>query len=656
MCYNSIMVKIFGKLAQKRQRRDESRVAMPAILRVLISTFFLISLAAIYTWFIFWRQNLNDSAVVDQFIEQKPELFIYSYIIIALLMLLVAAVTWRPFLTAGVFFGIISGVMYAHIQKYTIRQIPLLPEDFQMAGQLGGMTEFIDMQQVVRLVIGIVLIIVGSALAEHFARKIFGRNTADMPWWERCSLVPRATFTAVVLTILVLISGPIVRDKTQGADSVKWLKGLNLVGWNQDENYYNNGFVIGFLYNIGSLRIEEPKGYNEERVAQILEKYDQVRQADTTERKPLSDIVDNLILVMNESFYDPEILGKDYEHGGGDVVPNLHKVFQKYPSGYMYSPEYGGNTANVEFAAYTSLTNYWTGSIPYVTSVSKINNMPGMARFAKDNGLLTTAIHSYDGTMYKRNFVYANMGFADFIEARDMTHTKRENGQGYISDSEIYQEIIDILNNGEKKHMVGAVTMQNHAPFNSPGYDTLHFPIKKQDLKARYNAELSFESLHNSDKYLGDFIRELDKLEGKTVMIWFGDHATGVLDEMVSSGEKDQINLTHLTPYFIYANFDLENTFTEKEVAKLNREIGFSFKTKGVNLSTVTPNCLANILYDVLGAEKPALLYLVDKVCEETPILAPSYFADEEPEMTDVLKEYQIINYDILNGKRYSLK
>lgn len=651
------MVKVIEKIAERKKRRKDSPHAMPAFFRVLISALFLVLMAGIYTWFILWRQNLGDSGAVDDFIRDKPEIFTYSYIIITLVMLLIAAITWKPFLTAGVTFAIISGVMYAHIQKFEVRQIPLLPEDFQMTGQLGGMMEFVNVEEVIRLVFGIVFIIVGSALADHFAKKIFGHKTSGLAWWERWSLVPRVTLSMVVLTILVMVAAPVVRDKTQGENAIDWIEGIDLVAWDQNDNYEKNGFVIGFLYNLGSLRVEEPQGYSEERVAQILEKYENVKKTDEAERKPLVDVVDNLILVMDESFYDPELLNEIYAHTGGDVVPNLHKIFQKYPSGYMYSPEYGGNTANVEFAAFTSLTNYWTsGSVPYVNSLSKVSHIPGIVSFAEENSLATTAVHAFDGNMYKRNLVYANMGFDEFLDSSTMTHTEKENGKGYISDSEVYKEILDILNDGKKKHMVGAVTMQNHVPYNYADYDKLNFLVKRTDVGNPYAVECSFESLNHADKYLGEFIAELDKLESRTVMIWFGDHAAGALDTMVNSGNKDLVDLAHLTPYFVYANFDLENTFTEKEVAALNKMAGFSFQTKGVDLPTVTPNCLANILYDVLGVEKPAMLYLAAEVCDEVPILAPTYFAGSDPEMTEALSDYRIINYDILNGKRYSLK
>ncbi len=184
-----------------------------------------------------------------------------------------------------------------------------------------------------------------------------------------------------------------------------------------------------------------------------------------------------------------------------------------------------------------------------------------------------------------------------------MTHTKQENNQGYISDSEIYQEVLDILNDGKEKHMVGAITMQNHTPYNAAHYDELHFQLLEEVWNGEA-AENSFESLHYSDQYLADFIAKLDKLEGRTIMIWFGDHAAGVLDDYVGADDKWKRDLTHFTPYFIYANFELDDLYTTtEEVAKMNQELGFTFPTKGIDLPTVTPNCLANLIYDILGAK-----------------------------------------------------
>lgn len=128
----------------------------------------------------------------------------------------------------------------------------------------------------------------------------------------------------------------------------------------------------------------------------------------------------------------------------------------------------------------------------------------------------------------------------------------------------------------------------------------------------------------------------------------------GLLDRYARSEDKEERDLVYLTPYFVYANFELENEWTARMVAALNAELGFTFATRGVDLPTTSPNCLTNTMYNLLGAEKPALFYLLDTLCEETPILARTYYANSEDLVeTETLKEYELINYDILAGEYY---
>ena len=94
----------------------------------------------------------------------------------------------------------------------------------------------------------------------------------------------------------------------------------------------------------------------------------------------------------------------------------------------------------------------------------------------------------------------------------------------------------------------------------------------------------------------------------------------------------------------------------EKEVEKLNLARGFEIDAAGVDLPVVTPNCLMNTLYQLLDVEMPPLVYLASQVCEESPILAPTYSRNNEIEEKGVLKDYRLINYDILSGKKYWLK
>lgn len=395
----------------------------------------------------------------------------------------------------------------------------------------------------------------------------------------------------------------------------------------------------------------EPEGYGSDAIAKISKKYE---DEGSKEHASLADTVDNVIVVLNESFIDPEILGETYEHNGGDVVPNLHKIFKEYPSGYMYSPGYGGGTANIEFEVLTSLSNYWAQTTPYVTTLSKMNYVPGVAKDAVDVGMTGTAIHAYDGSMYKRNAVYGRMGFKTFLDQNSMKHTGQENEGEYISDREIYNEALEVLENGDQKHVLMLATMQNHMPYDAAKYDTRHFRMMNQ-IDHTYEFESYLESIYHADEYLGEFIAELDKLEERTVVVWFGDHGPSLLSEYIDSGDPELIDLAHLTPYFIYANFDLDEIYTEKEVAVMNREAGFEIDMDGIDLPVVTPNCLMSEMYKLLDVEMPPLVKLSSEVCEETPILAPTYSRNGEIKETETLKDYRLVNYDILSGKRYWL-
>lgn len=649
--------KVETKKEQPKVVEKQPRRAMPAVLRVLVAILFLVVFAGIFTWYILLQQNMGEVEPTLNFIQNKPILAEYSYVVILLLMCVLAAATWRPFLTIGISFAIFSVLMYINTQKFEYRNAPLLPEDFMMIDQTGTLTQFIDVWAVIRLALGVVLVLLGSGIIEYGVRRIFGydvfgKGAKHKAWWERHSVLPRLVWVTIATTSLLMFARPILHldDKSDTTD-YGWIKDLKIDRWNQKDDYESNGFIIGFLYNLSKFQESEPEGYSEEAIQMIASKYDKLVSDNSL--PDLSDKVDNLIVVLNESFIDPEILGELYEHDGGDIVPELHKIFEKYPSGYMYSPLYGGGTANAEFEVLTGLTNYWAQTTPYVTSLPKLGSIPGLIGNTKGEGFESTAIHPFEGSMYKRDIVYRQMGVETFLDINSMRHTELENGMGYVSDSSAYNEALDVLNDGESSHMIMIATMQNHMPYGAAEYGLTHYALRGGATDPGFEAYA--ESVHHADAYLGDFVTELDKLKEHTVMLWFGDHAPAVLGDYTDSGDPELVDLAHLTPYFIYANFDLGELYSEKEVAKMNKEAGFEFETDGVDLPVTSPNCLSNTLYEILGVKKTPLIELLSRVCEETPILATPYSKNDAIKESETLQDYRLVNYDILSGKGYWL-
>ena len=77
-----------------------------------------------------------------------------------------------------------------------------------------------------------------------------------------------------------------------------------------------------------------------------------------------------------------------------DPIPTVREL----RSGSMFSPEFGGMTANIEFEALTGFSNAFLpyGSIPYQQYVR--HKLPSLATFLDSEGYQTQAIHRF-GTM-----------------------------------------------------------------------------------------------------------------------------------------------------------------------------------------------------------------------------------------------------------------
>ena len=626
--------------------RQELKWSLGVLVRIVVSLALLVGMAYLMTWILTLKQNMDDAAAAEAWIAEKPVLYEYSVLVIFSGLMVMAAVTLRPILTAAIGLAVAAGLGYANYQKLNYRDAPVLPEDLKMLESAGNLSEFVDTNEVMQLVAGIVLLILGAWLLEHCLRKWLVPAWRERRWWEKIGLVPRATLTLAAVSLAVCVTLPVLTRRGYG----EWLEGAAFVDWNQTDNYEQNGFVLGFLYNLGRMQVEEPEDYSEAEMQRIAEKYRALKAADT-ERVPLDEKVANLIVILGESFYDPLLYTEEYPFSGGDPLPELREVFQEMPSGYMYSPEYGGGTANVEYEVLTGLSNFWARSTPYVSALNKRSGVLSAASWAQLFGFDTLGIHPYDGALYKRNIVYPILGFDEFIDERKMTYTEKEGKSEYINDRSAYQEVLQRLKEAEGPQMISLITMQNHGPYDGAQYDELEYQMLWDN---NLLLENSIQSLHNGDEYIGEFLAELDELGEPTVVLWFGDHTVGVLNEYARSDDRAKQDLSHLTPYLVYANFEIESPYTEAEVAELNEAVlGFEIPTEGVDLPTTTPNCLMNTVYNLLGVEKPALFYLLDEVCTETPVLSAAYYGKETPEMTEALHDYELVNYDVLAGKHY---
>ncbi len=634
ICYTKDVKKLSSRKTTEKQRY------------VISSLFFLLIAAALLTWFLEYRYFLNDMWHAWNFVIGSPIVYLFNTFLMWLLLVFMWGLLGSPILATSTSWIIVIIITYIHIKKYYSRQTPILPEDFQLASQASTLTKFVDYSSIVQTVFAIILVIFLTVLCYRFAAKKFNLTRK----WKANGFIQRHALSMRLL-IVALAGGAffICTDFVRHNDGARYedipILGTHFTAWNQNRNYDDNGFILGFLYNFQKLKLEEPDIYSEEKIQKIKAEYVARAEEENLNRKDPADDDVNVIVILNESFFDPSVefngtrFEDYYPHSGGEILPNLRKIQNKYPSGLMYSLDYGGGTANIEFESLTSLTNYWTDTVPYTALIPKAGQIPSIAQTLKAKGYQTTAIHPFNGGMYKRNISLANEGFDTFITENEIDFKEHDGNSEYINDRSAYNQTLKVLRDSKEKQMIGLITMQNHTPYYAENYEKTEFAITAEDIdeQKKSDIEIYYQSLHNSDHYLGEFISELDKLDEKVVVLFFGDHSAGLFDNVVSHEEKAVRDLSRLTPYFIYSNYN--SGFTNK-----------------ATLPTTTPNCMVNTMLNGLKWQKDSLYYMVDKVCEAEPILTAAYLEGREISMADILDDYELVTYDILGGKKYWMK
>lgn len=585
------------------------------------------------TWFLEFRHRLGDFDSTLKFVTTNPRVFFFNAFLVGLVLIILSAIFRKPWTSIGVLWSLLIVMSYIHITKFGFRGQPLLPEDFQLADQATTLLEFINWISLAKMLVSVALVIILTFLLNFLTSRFFLQNKGGV-WWKKYNLIPRALMIVAALLCLVVSTDFVRNHHGQKYEDAPWLNTW-FIAWNQVQNYDKNGFILGFLYNLGYIKLQPPDGYSEEKIRDIAEKYT-TRKNNATGLSSLSDANYNIVIILDESFYDPDIVREYYKYDG-EVLAEFHKLAKKYPTGQMYSIDYGGGTANIEFETFTGLTNYWSNTVPYIDILPRLKQFQSVATFAKEHGYATTAIHPYNGGMYKRNLALKVEGFDTFITNLEMDFTERDGKSLYINDKSSFQQTLKVLNDSEQKQLVGLITMQNHEPYLPNPYGTTDFPVesdyeKNPEIISKLGAY--YQSLHKSDSYFGDFIRELDKSDEKTVVLMYGDHNSGTLGGIINNENKTIRDLTRKTPYIIYANFDIEKA----------------------DLPTTTPNCLVNTMYNVLKVQKPTLNYLLDEVCKQVPILTPFYLGEEGLFQSTEISEYEMVNYDILGGEQYWYK
>lgn len=393
---------------------------------------------------------------------------------------------------------------------------------------------------------------------------------------------------------------------------------------------FKNGTVTAFLMELQYMSVEKPSGYNEKDAREALASYE---TAGTPANTP------NIIVVMNEAFSDPAVLGGFTTNE--DYMPFVHSLLrgaEDTVSGLLNVSVKGGNTANTEFEYLTgnSMAFLPYGSIPYQQYIK--NETPSMASWLSGFGYRTVAMHPYRAAGWDRNKVYPLMGFDEMY----FQEFYKDSGviRKYVSDEADYEKIIQIYEQKEPGEplFLFNVTMQNHSSYNDwADYDNFSPDITVDGSDSEVlSAYLSLMKL--SDQATERLVDYFAKEEEDTVIVFFGDHqpTDSVVNPVLklngtssSSLSAEEEALRYQVPFFIWANYDIE-------------------EESGLNISA---NYLASRTLDAAGLPKPGYFSFLSELEKQAPVISANHVslsdgtfssADDQDEL---LREYKTFQY-----------
>ena len=526
----------------------------------------------------------------------------------------------------SIFFMVIGLANYYII---SFRSAPIMPWDIYSIGTALSVADnfkYTIEKQTVFVLIGFVLLILAESVVNL-------KLKSDGTWKKRILGIRAVGFIFFVVLICSF-------TKMLHLDSTIIKYGMYDKLFTPTVMSKRDGTAVAFLMELKYISVDKPANYSADAADQILSPY-----TDSTEQQPVPDTLPNIIVIMNEAFSDPAVLGP-FETNQ-DYMPYVHSILNgevdNTISGFLNVSVLGGNTANTEFEFLTGNTMAFLpqGSVPYQQYLKR--ELPSLASHLKNLGYETIAAHPYNSTGWDRNKVYPLLGFDKMYFIKDYKNPERI--RKYVSDKACYDKIIELYESKpeDTPFFVFNVTMQNHSSYTDE-FDNFKPDIEVLDGTSKVlNNYLSLMKL--SDESIQSFIDYFAKTDQKTMIVFFGDHQP--TNSVVSNvwklngkngnalSEEDEAN-RYKVPYFIWCNFDIEQK---------------------VNTDTST-NFLATELLASAGI--PLLDYeaYLRNLKDLYPVITSIRTENKNGESTETktvmgeLNNYAILQYDYLFGKK----
>lgn len=613
---------LFQKIGAARQHS--------ALLRQVLSLALTLLIAASLVVMVEWIARGELSGVF-------PYLFSFSRPgfttvgIITLAMLTADAVFGRAHLSLLIVAPLLLVPAFISSQKQNYLSDPLYPSDFLFARQIMELMPVMVRERpwtAVALSIGIIAATVAVAFLGRYA----WRHAA------RLSRTARVTRLSVCLPLVAIFVSQM--DPTQYSFIREKLRIIPIV-WDQKENYSYNGFIIAFSLNLPMADVKSPAGYGSDAIDAIPSR--NYGYLSGPRDKP------DVIMLMSESFWDPTRLSNV------SFTPDPMPTIRARQSGYVFSPEFGGMTANVEFEALTGFSNAFLpyGSIPYQQYVRR--PMPSLATFFRGEGYAARALHPFSGWFWNRNEVYKAFGFEEFHTEETIPGIEKRGM--FASDDSLMKEIMREGDGTDRPFFFFAVTLQGHGPYEANRYaqNTIDIGGNLSD-EDRATLATYAQGVREADDSLKMLMDWAEKRNRETIIVLWGDHLpplgsvypnTGYMPQQVATRKAplDVMKREHETPLVVWSS--------KKGVRK--------------DIGTISPSQMPYQVLKAAGYEHPFYTGFLGRVQKKYNIVdryqlatrdnqAFPDWARKKQDLDPLVRDYRYLQHDAMFGREYGVE
>src|SRR5699024_5719798 len=230
--------------------------------RIIIKAAAIILAIIFSNLFLQWCQNQlsADLALKFAFSWHTEKFFLGSLVLLTLFIFLCSL--FGSLLAGSSLYAVgIGGLGLATYLKMKYRMEPIYPDDLKMISQLGFFKEVLGLPFFFLIIVVLVGLLV--LIGYQFYRSFFLAKKKQ---------VGRVLLLVVSVLSLFYIS---YFNNENNLLRKAYNKTALWIPYSQKMNYYNTGFVGGFLYNLRVKAMEEPAGYSKKEIQKIVNKYQQ---------------------------------------------------------------------------------------------------------------------------------------------------------------------------------------------------------------------------------------------------------------------------------------------------------------------------------------------------------------------------------------------